>query len=420
MVCNLARCFKRLIVIILLTFASVEIYLLIREKETVIESSSLLIKTEFEHISYNLEPFTIPLPHFVDDQARDWFLNSTYYAMYSNQCPKNDCQAHGFLFDALDEHRSVHIDFVKNGVYANDDCGFRYGDTAVLRTFNATNHVDVLYDAAFIYTVPDGWSFQHFLDGVGPKLSHSYVYLYKYRDAKVLIQKGIRFDRSVKEIWEMLGVKESNRLIHYKADTKVGARLLINPCRTPATHPRLWQDARHMYWSLINLSELNVISSKKNLIFLQRTASNAMNKGRLILNEKLLIDSLVEYASKHSLNYIQYDHSKDHRHIRHQIELFYHAKIIIGVHGGAQSNMNFAPSGTTVIEVMPYRSQASRVPVVCQMPKSNKPEPCVGYIYYAQSCLLNQSYWILPTVVNNDGNINIDLTRVNAILNLLI
>ncbi|CAF4596316.1 unnamed protein product, partial [Rotaria magnacalcarata] len=277
-----------------------------------------------------------------------------------------------------------------------------------------------VYDEAIVYTVPDGWSFQHFLDGIGPKLSHSYNYLYKYPNAKVLLQKGIRFDQSVREIWEILGVKESHRLIHYIPGRKVGARLLINPCRTPATHPRLWQDARRMYWSLVNLTDLEVNLAKNSLIYLRRTASNAKNNGRLILNEQSLIDSLVAYASNHSLNYVQYDHSKDHLHVRQQIKLFSHAKIIIGVHGGAQSNINFASSGTTIIELMPYQLNATVVPVVCQMPKSNELKPCVGYIYYTQSQLLNQSYWILPTAVNNEGNLNVNLTRVQCLLNSLV
>ena len=73
------------------------------------------------------------------------------------------------------------------------------------RTFNTPDQATVIYDKAILYPVPDGWSFQHFLDGIGPKLSHSRSYLQKYPDAKVVILQGVRFDRSVKEIWEMLG-----------------------------------------------------------------------------------------------------------------------------------------------------------------------------------------------------------------------
>ncbi|CAF3545827.1 unnamed protein product, partial [Rotaria sp. Silwood2] len=69
-----------------------------------------------------------------------------------------------------------------------------------------SDEVTVIYDKAILYTVPDGWSFQRFLDGIGPKLSHSRSYLQKYPDAKVIISRGSRFDRSAKEIWSMLGL----------------------------------------------------------------------------------------------------------------------------------------------------------------------------------------------------------------------
>jgi hypothetical protein len=162
-------------------------------------------KKDIEEISYNLEPFYISLPNFSDDEAKKWFYNSSYYKINSKKCPNDSCEGKGVLFDDTKEHLLVSIFLVKNGLYLNDDCGYNYGDDAIERTFKDTNEATVIYDKAILYPVPDGWSFQHFLDGIGPKLSHSRSYLTKYPDAKVIILKGIRFDRSVKEIWSMLG-----------------------------------------------------------------------------------------------------------------------------------------------------------------------------------------------------------------------
>ncbi|CAF4329117.1 unnamed protein product, partial [Adineta steineri] len=242
------------------------------------------------------------------------------------------------------------------------------------------NETTILYDKAIIYTVPDGWAFQHFLDGVGPKLAHSKSYLQKYPDAKVIILQGVRFDRSVQEIWSMLGVDYSKRILHYLPTMKVGARLLINPCITPAIHPRLWQDARSMYWSISGILNRKNEVKRKNLIYIQRTSKNAMNRARLILNEEPFIKLLRDYCLKNSLNYIQYDHSKDTDHIRSRIELFYNAKVIIGVHSGALSNMNFAQSGTTIIEIMPYRQESSVLPMTCSMFRPDDLKACAGYI----------------------------------------
>ena len=370
---------------------------------------------DVKQISYSLAPFYIPLPNFSDDEARNWFYSSSYYKFHSKRCPAGSCEEKGVLFNDTKEHLSVNIFLVKNGLYLNDDCGYNYGDEAIQRTFSNSDQTTVVYDKAILYPVPDGWSFQHFLDGIGPKLSHSRSYLQKYPDAKVIILQGVRFDRSVKEIWSMLGVKDSERIIHYNSNMKVGAHLLINPCRTPGIHPRLWQDARQMYWSISGLPKSKNESQMNNLIYIQRTATNAMNGARLILNEEPFIKILRDYCSKYSLNYVQYDHSKDKDHIRSRIELFYHAKIIIGVHSGALSNMNFAQSGTTVIEIMPYKHDSSSLPMTCSMFKVEDIKACAGYILYTQARLLNQSYWILPTVVNQEGNMNVDMGRVEKL-----
>jgi capsular polysaccharide biosynthesis protein len=194
---------------------------------------------------------------------------------------------------------------------------------------------------------------------------------------------------------------------------KVGGRLLINPCRTPGIHPYLWHNAREMYWSISNISK---DFNRKNFIYIQRTSTNAMNGGRLILNEKLFINLLKEYCFKKSLNYIQYDHSKDLNHIKYRIELFYKSKYIIGVHSGALSNMNFAQSGTTIIEIMPYRSSTTSLPMTCSTFNPEDLKACAGYILYTQSQLLNQTYWILPTLVNDQGNLNVDLDRIQKLL----
>ncbi|CAF3844427.1 unnamed protein product [Rotaria sordida] len=144
--------------------------------------------------------------------------------------------------------------------------------------------------------------------------------------------------------------------------------------------------------------------------------SNVNNGGRLILNEQPFIDLLKEYCLKNSLNYIQYDHSKNLKNVKHHIELFYNARYIIGVHGGALVNMNFAQSGTTIIEIVAFRSSTSYLPMTCSMFNPEDLKACVGYMIYTQSQLLNQTYWMLPTVVNNQGNMNVDLNRVKNLL----
>ena len=141
-----------------------------------------------------------------------------------------------------------------------------------------------------------------------------------------------------------------------------------------------------------------------------------MNGARLILNESPFIDLIKKYCDIHQLNYIQYDHSKDIDHIRSRIQLFYNAKIIIGVHSGALSNMNFAQSNTIIIEIMPFRSESSSLPMTCSMFKPEDIQACAGYIIYIQAKLLNHSYWILPSIVDQQGNIQLNLHRFQNLL----
>ena len=373
---------------------------------------------DIEEYSYKLEPFHLKLPNFSDDEARNWFYSSSYYKFHSKNCPDGTCEEKGVFFNDTKEHLSVSVFLVKNGLYLNDDCGYNYGANEIRRIFQNVGETSTIYDKAILYPVPDGWSFQHFLDGIGPKLAHSRSYLDKYPDAKVIILKGMRFDRSVREIWEMLGVKDSERIVHYNPHMRLGARLLINPCRTPGIHPRLWQDARQMYWSISGVEEPS--SAQRNLIYIQRTSTNAMNGARLIVNEEPFIKILTAFAAKHSLTYVQYDHSKDNDHIRKRIQLFRRAKVIIGVHSGALSNMNFSPSDTTVVEIMPYRADSSSLPMTCSMFKPEDIKACAGYILYTQARLLNQSYWILPTVVNSESNMNVDLNRVQKLMDQIL
>jgi capsular polysaccharide biosynthesis protein len=212
-------------------------------------------------------------------------------------------------------------------------------------------------------------------------------------------------------------VDESKRIVHYTPEKRLGARLLINPCRTAGIHPWLWHNARRMYWSIAGLANRpEKPTARRNFIYIQRTSSNAMNGARLILNEPGFVALLRQFCSARSLNYVEYDHSKDTRHIRFRIELFYDAQYIIGVHSGALSNMNFARAGTSVIEIMPYRPESSSLPMTCSMFQPENLKACAGYILYTQSQLLNQTYWIVPVLVNAHGNLNLDLERMRTLL----
>lgn len=202
MFCHPIRFFKWLIIVLCLFIIIGRLVQIKRKsKRTVIVQKI----DDFQEVIVELEPFYIRFPNFADEESKTWFYNSTYYRINSRKCPNHVCDERGILFNQSNDHRLVRLALIKNGLYNSDDCGYNYGDEAVRRQFHTNHSIQPVYDEAILYTVPDGWSFQHFLDGIGPKLAHSHVYLKQYVNAKVIILRGARFDRSVKEIWSMLG-----------------------------------------------------------------------------------------------------------------------------------------------------------------------------------------------------------------------
>ncbi|CAF5167511.1 unnamed protein product, partial [Rotaria sp. Silwood1] len=82
------RLFKILFIFICLIIALFPVYNVlfnsikqepfIRNKET-ISTISFDLNKDFEEISEDYSPFYIRLPNFSDDEAKNWFYNSTYY-----------------------------------------------------------------------------------------------------------------------------------------------------------------------------------------------------------------------------------------------------------------------------------------------------------------------------------------------------
>lgn len=226
------RLIKFVLIALIFTILFEEVFRLFRVKsespslktrKVFLVNRSLTKDGDFEETVERLQPFYVSFPRYFDDEARNWFENSTYYRIHSSrQCAgKSDgCDPRGILFDDEKGHLLVRVAKVKNGLSINDDCGYNYGDEQVRRRFPSASEAN--YDEAILYPVPDGWSFQHFLDGIGPKLSHSRSYLDQYPNAKVIIQRGARFDRSVKEIWQMLG---ENRRLFFPDNEQISLRV---------------------------------------------------------------------------------------------------------------------------------------------------------------------------------------------------
>ena len=72
--------------------------------EVTISTTSSRTSDGFEEISRILEPSSIHLHNFPDDEAKKWFYSSTHYKIKSKKCPKNSCQENGVLFNDSKEN----------------------------------------------------------------------------------------------------------------------------------------------------------------------------------------------------------------------------------------------------------------------------------------------------------------------------
>lgn len=278
---------------------------------------------------------------------------------------------------------------MKNGTYNTDyDCGYKSNASSVLEK-RAVKTVDWYY-ALVPLIVPDGWSFQHFLDGTLPKIVQSLDYILQPR-AKLLLP--LPRDSIVTEFLDMLNI--SDKVVYTKMkNVTVGADHLIFSCITPPLHPYLWQRAR----VLLGGSEiLQQPREKANIVIITR--HGCFNCGRRLLNRAALGKAL---KSKYAYNNVVI--FRGPYKLNYTLHLFRATSFVIGVHGGGMYNINFCPKGTTVIEIMPTFSNGS---VLAAADK----------IIWFQSIMLDHHYWRLPTEPENEnGDVIVNITLVESII----
>jgi hypothetical protein len=134
------------------------------------------------------------------------------------------------------------------------------------------------------------------------------------------------------------------------------------------------------------------------IILITRTIENTRNPGRLIKNYPALKQALeVEFQDR----FVEYD-SKEHT-LNSTIALFSSAHAVVGSHGGAFTNLIFAPIDTVVIEAMPCDANGK-----LQLKHG-------GVMHYVFASMLGQTYWRMQ-VVSNDSDVDIDPATVIRIL----
>lgn len=332
--------------------------------------------TSFEYPTFHIEP-----PLFVDETHRA--LMFKIKANVATMAPRLPTQLRG------------EVRILSHGWYSpSDGCGYRSTyEKHVAKKGNASRHFDQLCPLH----VPDGHSFQHFVDGSLPKLVQAYDILRANPKVVFLVVFKDKKFPNVRRLWNRLGFKSENLALMDGKHT-YSARELFLICRTPPIHPQLWQRARQLLTHHVDFHQQSQHGQK--VVLISRTNKNAFNRGRMILNQKEIEEKLYAVFGE---DFAVFD-SKAFPTIQSTIDLFSQAKFMIGSHGGGMYNQLFAPSSVTIIEYMPT-----------DMKTGAAPPRLAEQMVWVSARLLGQEFWRVPSPSIN-GNLAIDWPQLQTIL----
>ncbi len=183
-----------------------------------------------------------------------------------------------------------------------------------------------------------GWSFQHFMDTLMPKLIQVYNYIIP-ADVKIILYEPPHEHRIILEIFQRLGFSISQ--VVFFNDQKLSADGILDTCVSPKRHPDTWQVMR----SMLRIPE-RVFDGKVKVILLTRSHSRGIKRN--ILNQEDVLRFLLQRYGTNSVTLFRGGYN-----LSEALNLFSGAHVVLGSHGGALYNINFCPKGTHVVEIMP-------------------------------------------------------------------
>lgn len=285
------------------------------------------------------------------------------------------------------------IEVIRNGTFQMFyDCGFK-SDASYFRKRRKRRTPNKSFDILVPLVIPMGYIFQHFYDGTLPKIAQAYPFL-QQPNVKILLEKP--YHSSIFDLLNQLQISRDRIVWHARSDsdTVYHAQYMVTTCVTPPLHPTLWKEGRR----LLDIPDKLQLPHEEALV-MYLTRAGASNPGRLAVNSEA-IESYLRVRYRDKLMIFAGGYSLDEaKHI------FSRVKIIIGTHGGAFYNMNFAPLDTTIIEFVPTLYDGEDIP---SLPHA---------IFWAMADLLGQPYWRVPCAsVNHQHDMEIDITTLNSIL----
>ena len=237
--------------------------------------------------------------------------------------------------------------------------------------------------------VPDGGYFQHFLDGVLPKLVQVYDILQALN--MTLLLHGSR-DKSVLDMLHHMTIEDHMVSYYMNKHGVVRTDIQMNTCKTPPLHPLLWRRGRRLITRRLTFSHPGFV--------ILITREHTRNGGRKIINVKKVTAFLKQ--TYHSRLRVFSGNLSFHE----SLELFSQASVVIGCHGGGLYNIHFSPPDTDVIEFMPV--------TLLDAP----PNGLAHTIFWRVSMALGHRYWRLHArSLDTRNNIYIPLDSLKEVLN---
>ena len=264
-----------------------------------------------------------------------------------------------------------------------------------LKQFSARTWMPARRQVAYLcpLLVPGGGSFQHFVDGVLPKLMQARDVLLAANVSILLHPPG---GRMVGQMLTRLGFSDNELIYYYGGYYKSDHQ--VNTCVTPPYHPALWGAARRALGVRDTLRD----AATSLIILLLRTRS--WKAGRRIVNVKPLLRALrTRYGARLHVFYGENDLDKAKA-------LFGRARALVGVHGGAFYHMLFAPRNTTVVEIMPTLDSGTVLP-----------NYAAHSAFWKLSRSLGHEYWrLVEPPLTSEGNVSVNITRLVSVLDMLV
>ena len=336
------------------------------------DPNSLLKHLEINARNMTYSPFNFTLPFFASEDDKKLFL-------------MNADNKKTVKFYNESELLKGRIGILQNAKAHHDsDCGFRTKDSYFYKEDVATSLKKNIIAVPLL--VPDSWAWQHFIDGVLPKIIQALDVLL-LTDAKIVIYKPR--DPVIYEILNELQITSDKIVIYTKMP--MFFKKVVNACVVPPLHPVLWNTARKVLRVPDTLPPLN----DTFVVLLTRAGSHNGQRNIVNFNEVKKMLSL-----RYGHRFVVF---KSGLNLKQAKFLYGRSAIIIGVHGGAMYNLLFAPQNTHIVEIMPFTKKGNPLPGTAHK------------IFWVQAQLVGQPYWRMhvPPV---HGNVDVPLAQLADLL----